>query len=96
MCKIADQILPFCKLWHDNILALELVDALDIRAHNNPIGPAAEADLCGNHHIKLSAIDRQDIDGGRARGHFALIQRGPAFLLTQLDFQLEAVLLLEV
>src|SRR5207249_10847243 len=60
------------------------------------IGATRVADLRGHYHLKLPTIHRQHVGGGGGGGHFAGVERGPAFLFGEFDAEFEAVLFGEV
>ena len=55
-------------------LALELVDPLDVVAHDDAVGAAREADLRRHDGLELPAVDREHVGGRDRRRDLALVQ----------------------
>ena len=60
--EVADEEIDLGELRRGDDLALEIVDPLDVAAHDEPVGAARVADLRRHDRVELAAVRRQHVD----------------------------------
>ncbi len=90
--EVAHKEVGLRELGRDQGFALQVVDPPDFLAHDQTVRAAGETDLDRGDHLEVAAVGGQHVHRGGGGRDAAGVERGPAFLLGELDAQLEAVL----
>ncbi len=93
--QVADEEVHLGELRRGERPPLQLVDALDVVAHDDAVGAAGEADLGRHHRVELPAVGRQHVHGRHRRGDLAFVQIRPGLVFAHRQLHLEAVVLEE-
>jgi hypothetical protein len=93
--EVADEEVHLGELRGRERLPFQLVDPLDVAAHDDAVGAAREADLRGHHGVQLPAVGREHVHRRHRRGDAPLVQLGPVLVLADREPHLEAVVLEE-